>query len=164
MHSFTQNLSDKDLRKTLRIHYYGYKYTLITPVLGALVTLFFLVRLALDPQSFEPVVLLVLVAGVFFMLRPRLYISRIFANIKSQKLTGQPLNVQLDDDEKIVSTAGDSQSVISLKELHRYAETSDFLFLYVTKNNFLALDKREMPSAMLQKVKSIIEKYRIRKR
>jgi hypothetical protein len=164
MDSFTQKLSDKDLRRTLRIHYFGYKYTLITPVIGALVSLYFIFTLIRDPESYEHTTLLLVIAGVFFLLRPRLYINKIFSNIKSQKISEGTMTIQLTDDEKVISSIGQTQSVIPLKDLYAQADKQDFLFLYVAKNNFLALDKREMPGAMLQKIKDILKRYNIRKR
>jgi hypothetical protein len=164
MESFTQKLSDKDLRRTLRIHYFGYKYTLITPVIGGLVTLYLLFTLISDPQSYEHTTLLLMVAGVFFMIRPRLYISKIFANIKSQKISEGTMTVQLTEDEKVVSSVGESKSIFPLKDLYAHADKQDFLFLYVAKNNFLALDKREMPATMLHKLTGIMDKNNIKKR
>ncbi len=164
MQSFTQNLSDKDLKKTLRIHYFGYKYTLITPVMGGLVSLYLIYHIIANPGLPEPAIWLLLIAGAFFILRPRLYINRIFSNIKARKIAEETMSITLTDDEKISSVVGESQSLIPLKELHRYADKQDFFFLYVSKDNFLVLDKREMPTGFLNKLHDIMEKYNIRKR
>jgi len=164
MFSFTQHLSDKDLRRALRIHYFGYKYTLITPALGALVALYFLVDLVIHPDQFNPSKLLLLIAGLFFILRPRLYITNIFRNIRSQKISESPATIRLTEDEKISSQVGESNSVNALQELFAYADKQDFLFLYVARNNFLILDKRLMPQGMLEKLISLLLHHRIRKK
>jgi len=164
MYTYTQHLSDKDLRRALRIHYFGYKYTLITPALGALVALYFLVDLVIHPDQFNPSKLLLLIAGLFFILRPRLYITNIFRNIRSQKISESPATIRLTEDEKISSQVGESNSVIALQELFAYADKQDFLFLYVARNNFLILDKRLMPQGMHSQILSIFAKFRIKRR
>lgn len=164
MNSFTQQISDEDLRKALRIHYFGYKFTLITPVLGALISLYFLVNLITQPDAFNPSKLLLLIAGVFFILRPRLYITNIFRAIRSQKNADLPANIELTEHETLVSRVGESSSIIALKELFAYADKQDFLFLYVGRNNFLILDKRVMPELMYQQMVRIFEHYRIKRK
>jgi len=164
MQKFTQKLSDQDLRKALRIHYFGYKYTLITPIMGAAVSLYLLYLIINSPWPPEPTMWLLLIAGAFFILRPRLYINRILSNIKSQKMFAGSMSIELTEDERIIATAGDSMSVMPLKDLYGFTNRQDFLHLYLAKNNFLILDKREMSETMLEKLISLLEKHAIRKR
>jgi hypothetical protein len=164
MYTFSQQLSDKDLRNALRIHYFGYIYTLITPVLGALISLYFIATMIIQPESFNPSKLLLLIAGLFFILRPRLYITNIFRAIRSQKNAEFPATINLTEDNKIESHVGESSSTISLEELFAYADKQNFLFLYVTRNNFLILDKREMPVGMHEKLISLLLIFRIKKK
>ena len=163
MIEFKQSISDSDYRKAIAIHYFGYGYTYINPILGLILLLVVIPLIIASPTSLDYGSIILLVLGLFLMVRPMLYINNVFRSIKSNKMSPTETSIQITEDRIVITTQDNIESV-HLRNLYAYCNKQTFLFLYFARNQYLVLDKRKMSQAQLEKAVERLEKLNIKRR
>ncbi|HLT41480.1 MAG TPA: YcxB family protein [Sphingobacteriaceae bacterium] len=144
MTKFNQVISDKDYKKAIAIHYFGYTYTYISPILGIMLLLGLLISTLGFSNVFPEKPIFLFLLSAFLILRPVFYIQNIYKSIKSNKLSSNETNIRITDDEKIITTSNGNLTSINLADLYSYYDSKFFLFLYVSRNQYLIIDKRQI--------------------
>ncbi len=165
MTMFNQLISERDYKLAIAIHYFAYKYTYITPVLGLLMILSFLIVTVVGPKDLfpdPPYILLLL--GVFLVVRPLFYIFNVFNSIKSSKLSLVESTVNITADDTITTSTGGNINSFNLKDLYAYLNAKSFIFLYVARNQYLILDKRRMDQADIDNLFGALVRLNIKER
>ncbi len=139
---FKQNLSDKDFKKAIAIHYFGLKYTFINPVFGFIILVMFIALNFKFGFLFEPSFLVLVVIALFLMARPLLYIQSVFNNSKTNKTLHQETTFQFTEDDKIIASANENQSIFKLNDLYAYSNKKTLILLYISKVQYYIIDKK----------------------
>ncbi len=160
-----QKLSTKDLKKAIRIHYFGYKYTYINPILGVGIVLISTYYLVMRSWLLDKNVIILFLLGIFLILRPVIYVQNILKCLKSSKVSPRnKATIQITDDNKIIASVEDNSTTIDLKDLYSYCDKNDFLFLYLAKNQYFLLDKKQMSADHVHHLTKILATLNIKKR
>ncbi len=164
MIEFKQTISDIDYKKAIALHYFGYKYTLINPILGAILLLIIVTLVIINSEFFNGKTFFLLLVSSFLITRPLFYIQNVFKNSKSNKMFSKQTNIQITDDNKIITSIGENVSTVKLTNLYLYDNKKTFLFLYIAKNQYLILDKRQMSKTQIENLIKILNRLKIKKR
>jgi hypothetical protein len=143
MIEFTQTISDGDYKWAIAEHYFGYKYTYVVPVLGVLLILGLLTGAVFFEGLFPETPILLYVGAIIMVIRPVFYIYNVFNSIKTDKFSSSEVSVKVTDDNKIITSTNGNMSSFSLIDLYAYYDTRKFLFLNLSRNQYLILDKRQ---------------------
>ena len=163
MIEFNQVISDKDYLRAIAIHYFGYKYTYISPVLGIILIWGLLIMTLGFPHAFRETPVFPFLLGAFLILRPIFYIQNVFRSIKSNKLSSIETSIKITDDEIIITTNNGNMTVNKLADLYSYYDTKSFLFLYLSRNQYLIIDKRQMRTNV-EELTNTLDRLHIKKR
>jgi uncharacterized membrane protein len=163
MIEFDQNIDDKKYKKAIAIHYFGYKYTYISPILGFLVLIIMLMNLILIGEFQQNQIILAFL-GAFFLIRPFLYVQNVFKSIKTKNFGTNETRIKFTDDEKIIVEIGENSSKVNLKDLYAYYNKGYFLFLYIARNQYLIIDKTKLTEEQLENIINILNRLGIKKR
>jgi hypothetical protein len=164
MIEFNQIISDGDYKRAIAKHYFGYKYTYISPILG-LLTLLGLITITFLYKGFFSETSIVLYLLAFFMLlRPILYINNVYTSIKTSKLSSNELNIKFTDDAKLITSSNGNQTSLNLADLYAYYNTKLFLFLYLSRNQYIILDKRQLNDSNASLVVQVLDSLKIKRR
>lgn len=144
MTEFNQAISDSDYKKAIAKHYFSYKYTYISPILGIFILLVLLISFLFLPNVISSTGLFLFLLATFLVLRPVLYIQNVFKSVKTSKFSSYETNIKITDDDRIITNTGGNLSSLNLADLYCYYDTYPFLFLYVSRNQYLVLDKRQI--------------------
>ncbi len=164
MIEINQTISDKDYKKVIALHYFGYKYTFINPILGILIILITIIFGIRNPEIFDEKIVFLILISLFLIIRPFLYIRNIFKSSKSNKTLMKKTNIKITDDDKIVTTVGENVSTISFKDLYSYFDKKTFLLLYLARNQYLIIDKKIMSNSQVESLINTLNRLKIRKR
>ena len=164
MTEFTQVISDGDYRKAIAKHYFGYKYTYISPILGLLLFLGLLITTIFLPDVFTETPIFLFLLAAFLLLRPILYIQNVFKSMKTSKFSSNETNIQITDDNKIITNTNGNTTSLNLADLYSYYDTNSFLFLYASRNQYLVLDKRQMNTKNVDNLIRTLDSLRIKKK
>lgn len=164
MIEFTQVISDADYKKAIAKHYFGYKYTYISPVVGVILILGLVVLTLISPDESPKAPVFLFLLGLLMILRPVFYIQNIFKSIKSGKFSSNESTITITDDNRIIADTNGDVSSLNLADLYSYYNTKTFLFLYVFRNQFLILDKRQMSTEGMESLLAILESLEVKKR
>jgi len=164
MTEFTQVISDTDYKKAIAKHYFSYKYTYASPVFGLLLILSLLLVTFVAPDEAPSAPVFLYLLGVFMLLRPLFYIQNVFKSIKASKFSSNETSIKITEDNRIITDSGGSSTSLNLADLYAYYDTNSFLFLYVFRNQFIILDKRQMSAASIDGLLSSLESLQIKKK
>ena len=142
MIEISQNLSDKDYKKAIALHYFGYKYTWISPILGVLMSITFMISALLNPGTIDNKLIFAILFSVYLIIRPFLYIQNVFKSQKSNKTLLKETEIKITEDNKMITMIGENSSSINLLDLYSYMDKKNFLILYLAKNQYQIIDKR----------------------
>jgi len=164
MTEFNQAITDRDYKKAIAKHYFGYKYTYISPVLGLLVILGLLIVIIFLPDVFPETPIFLFLLAAFLLLRPIFYIQNVFKSIKTSKFSSGETNIKITDDNKIITSSNGNLTSLNLADLYSYYDTKPFLFLYASRNQYLILDKRQMNTADVDNMLKTLNDLNIKKK
>jgi len=164
MIEYTQVISDKDYRKAIAIHYFGYKFTYILPVMGFLIIFGLLIYLILMPEGYPSPPILLYLLGAYMIFRPLYYIQNVFKSFKTSNLFSNETDITITNDKKIIISNGGNLSSINLSDLYTYANTKNFIFLYVARNQYVIFDKRQMDDSSIAELLFMLTSLNIKKR
>ena len=164
MAEFIQEISDRDYKKAIAIHYFGYKYTYINPILGIILLLWLFTTTILVPDEIGGNTFFLFLLACLLLLRPVFYIQNAFKSIKTYKLTSHEMKVQLTEDNKITTTSLGNSTTMNLKDLYAYKNSKGFLFLYASRNQYLILDKKQIPLTVTENLLNSLNKLNINKK
>ena len=164
MIDFNQNILEKDYKKAIAIHYFGYKYTLINPILGVVMILGLLFGTLTGLLSIDNKTLLIFLLGVFLILRPFFYVQNVFKSIKSNKMSSIAVNIKITDDNKMITQNHNNISSINLADLYLYCDTKSFLYLYIARNQYIILDKGQIMKEQVNSILDNLKRLGIKKR
>lgn len=161
--NFTQKINEKDFKKALYLHYFSFKYTWINPILGVLMILI-AVCLSIVYKLFDTNILIVILLGLFLTIRPWWYVRQVLNSGRTDKTCSTEFEVEITDDDKIVTRQGEDYSSICLSNLYAWYDKSPFLFLYSARNQYLVLDKRQMTDDQVHDLTERLDQMHVRKR
>jgi len=164
MTEFTQVISDADYKKAIAKHYFSYKYTYASPVLGLLLILGLLVVMFVSPEGAPRAPVFLYLLGAFMLLRPLFYIQNVFKSIKTSKFSSKETSIKITEDNRIITDSGGNSTTLNLADLYAYYDTNIFLFLYTFRNQFLILDKRQMSAASVEGLLRSLEFLEVKKK
>lgn len=164
MIEFSQRISDGDYKKAIAKHYFGYKYTYISPILGLFMLLGILTIQIVFDGFFSESTILVYLLALFMLLRPIIYINTVFNSIKTSRASSNEMNIKITDDSKLITDSDGNQTFSNLVDLYAYYDTKIFLFLYLSRNQYVILDKRQMKSSNAAFVIQLLDSLKITKR
>ncbi len=159
-----QKVTKAEYIKAVTIHYFGYKYTLINPVLGLVILILLSMAGIIVPEMINPSFYILLALSVYLLLRPLIYIQSVYQAAKSSKSFFEPTQITITDEEKISASANGDETSVYLKNLYAYYNTKDFIYLYYSKAQYLLLNKRYMEPRQVKEVVSIIKQIGVRSR
>jgi hypothetical protein len=163
MMQFNQHISEKDYKRAILLHYFGYKYTYITPVLGAFVFVTMTLNLIFTHEIDQGKIIAILLS-LFLMARPFLYVQNIIRSIRLQKNAFSFTTIKFTDNGEIEIRVDDNYSSIRLKDLIAYTSKKNFLFLYVARNQFILIDKTKLSDDEFARVVDILKDLGVNKR
>lgn len=164
MTEFNQAISDRDYKKAIAKHYFGYRYTYISPVLGLLLIVGLLIMTIFLPDVFPETPIFLFLLAVFLLLRPILYVQNVFKSIKTSKFSSGETNIKITDDNKIITSSNGNLTSLNLADLYSYYNTKHFLFLYASRNQYLVLDMRQMNTTDVDNMLRTLNYLRIKKK
>lgn len=157
MIEFDQKITEAEYKKAITIHYIGYKYTLINPVLAVLILVSLGVVYFTIPNMVNSMFFVLLALGVYLLARPFIYVYGIYQVIKSTKHAFNRMNIIITDDDRFITKANGDESSFSLKNLYAYSDKKNFIYLYPSKGQFFLLSKRFMEA---NEVKAVLNSVR----
>lgn len=163
MIEFNQHLSEREYKRAILLHYFGYKYTYITSVLGAFLFVMMVLNIIFT-QEIDQGKIIPILLSLFLMARPFLYVQNIIRSIRTQKNAFGFTTIKFTENGEIESRAGDNFSSIRLKDLIAYTSKKNFLFLYVARNQFILIDKTKLLDDEFARVIDILKTLGITKR
>lgn len=164
MTEFNQAISDRDYKKAIAKHYFGYKYTYVSPILGLLLFLALLVTTIFLPDVSPETPIFLFLLAAFLLLRPILYIQNVFKSIKTSKFSSGETNIKITDDNEIITSNNGNLTSLNLADLYSYYDTRPFLFLYASRNQYLILDKRQMNTTDVHNLLRNLNELNIKKK
>ncbi|GEM_PF-1335488 len=164
MIEFSQRISDGDYKKAIAKHYFGYKYTYISPILGLFMLLGILTIQIVFDGFFSESTILVYLLALFMLLRPIIYINTVFNSIKISRASSNEMNIKITDDSKLITDSDGNQTFSNLVDLYADYDTKIFLFFYLSRNQYVILDKRQMKSSNAAFVIQLLDSLKITKR
>jgi len=164
MIEITQKISDKDYKRAIAIHYFGYKYTYINPILGLFILFGLLIITLGFPEFRSDTTLILFMLAAFLVLRPILYIQNVFKSVKSNKLSSNEIDITIADNENFSIQINGNLTTMKFEDLYAYNNSRDFLFLYVSRNQYTFLDKRKMIEVDVNHLVRILDSYNIKNR
>ena len=164
MTEFTQVISDADYKKAIAKHYFSYKYTYASPVLGLLLILGLLVVTFVSPEEAPKAPVFLYLLGAFMLLRPLFYVQNVFKSIKTSTFSSNETRIKILEDNRIITGSNGNLTSLNLADLYAYYDTDIFLFLYVFRNQFIILDKRQMSAASAEGLLRSLESLQIKKK
>ena len=164
MIEFEQKITSVEYTKAVAIHYFGYKYTLINPVLGFTILILLGIVSVTTPEMINTTFFILLVLAVYLLLRPLIYIQGAYQATKSNEAFFELTQITITDDEKMIARANGDESSVYLKSMYAYSDTKDFIFLYYSRVQYFLLNKRYMKSNQIEEVVSKIERLGIKAR
>ncbi|MCX2746166.1 YcxB family protein [Mangrovivirga sp. M17] len=164
MITINQTLSDKESKKAIAKHYFGYKYTLINPIIGLITILGIISIWILNSEILNYKFLVVFGLGIYLLLRPVIYIQNVFKSMNSNNKLSDDLKILIDADDRIITNIGENKSIFSIKDLYAYYEVKDFLFLYVSKNMYLIIKRDSVENSEYPELINVLKRHNIKKR
>lgn len=164
MIEISQNLSDKDFKKAIALHYFGYKYTLINPILGILILSVFAIYGIFNPEIFNEKSIFLILIGLYLVIKPFLYIQNVFKSQKSNTLLSKKTEIRITEENKIIVSAGENVSSFNLSDLYSYFDKKKFLLLYIAKNQYQIIDKTLLTNSEAEMLVRKLKELGIKKR
>jgi hypothetical protein len=164
MIEFTQMISDRDYKKAIAKHYFGYKYTYISPILGLLILLCLLTLHFVYKGFFHETSIFLYLLAFFMLFRPILYIKNVFNSFKTSKFFSNEVYIKITDDAKLMTNGNGIETSINLADLYAYYNTKIFLFLYLSRNHYIIIDKRQLNNSDVNHVVHALDSFKIKKR
>jgi YcxB-like protein len=164
MIEFSQTISDQEYKKAIAIHYFGYKYTYINPILGVIILSVTVFKGINNAGPITHTTVFICLLSIFLLIRPLLYIQNVFKSIKSNKLSSNKVNIKITDDDKIQTEVDDNTSSISMKDLYSYFDSKNFLYLYMARNQYFILDKNNISSNQISDIVNTLNRLNIKER
>jgi hypothetical protein len=161
---FTQMISDGDYKKAIAKHYFRYKYTYISPILGFLMLLVLVIIHFVYEDFFSETSVILFLLSLFMLLRPIFYIQNVFRSIKTSKISSNEANIKITDDDKLITDSNGNQTSLNLADLYAYYDTKIFLFLYLSRSQYVILDKRQLNNSNANLVVQVLDSFKIKKR
>jgi len=163
MTEFTQTISDNKYKKAIAIHYFGYKYTYIGPVLGCIMLLGLLILAIMLPKGYPEPPFYMYFLGAFLLLRPIYYIHNVHKNYKTGNSSAET-HFKITRDKRIEISNNGNLSSLNLKDLYAYSVSKTFIFLYVARNQYLFLEKRQMDETSIYEMLNNLNSLGIKNR
>lgn len=158
-----QKLSTEDYKKALYTYYYSYKYTIMSPLCGAFTLLIMIFLWFWDGFHLES--LFFIFCASLLICRPTRYVHGVLNGLKTIPDFGEEEQVQFSyEEDKILAISENSSSSLRFKDLYAYCNKERFLFLHVSKHQFMIIDKDQMKAEEVSTLLEWIEKLGIKKR
>lgn len=161
---FKQNLSEKDFKKAIAIHYFGFKYTYINPAIGVVLLVIFIALNLKFGFLFEPSFLVLVAVALFLIARPWLYVQNVYKSSKTNKTLHKEAIFQFTDEDKIVAIVGENQSTFSLKDLYAFSNKKTLILLYISKTQYFIIDKKAIDEQKQEMITNKMKELGIKKK
>lgn len=160
-----QILNTEVYKKALYVHYFNFRYTFISPVLGISLLLVLFILWWVHKFDLDYRAIFVILFSFFLISRPTRYVYQLLSSHKTSPDFGKEIQIQFSDEEdKIATTSEHSSSTLSFKDLYAYCDKKRFLFLYASKNQFMILDKNQIRTEDVSMLLYWIRKRGIKKK
>jgi len=127
-------------------------------ILGLLVVTF------VSPEEAPKAPVFLYLLSAFMLLRPLLYVQNVFKSIKTSKFSSNETSIKITEDNRIITDSSGNSTSLNLADLYAYYDTDIFLFLYVFRNQFIILDKRQMSAASVEGLLRSLESLEVKKK
>lgn len=90
--------------------------------------------------------------------------NNVFNSIKTSRISSNEMNIKVTDDAKLITDSDGNQTLFNLSDLYAYYDTKIFLFLYLSRNQYIILDKRQMKASNAALVVQLLDSLKITNR